>query len=77
MSPRNRLDDWIDEDEYPDDRDVEEFGDQSPSDYDPRTIGYVGKRRPGFWTPRRLILAGIVLLILAALLLPQLLSLLR
>jgi len=74
MSPRKRLDDWIDEDEYPDDRDVEEFGDQSPSDYDPRTIGYVGKRRPGFWTTQRIILLVIVVLILAALL-PLVLSL--
>ena len=73
MSPRNRLDDWIDEDEYPDDRDVEDFGDESPVDYDLRTIGYVGKRRTGFWTTGRILLLLIALLILAALLFPQIL----
>ncbi len=77
MSPQKRLDDWIDEDEYPDDKDVEEFGDESPVDYDPRTIGYIGKRRRGFWTTSRLILLGVVILILAALLLPQVINLLR
>lgn len=77
MSPRSRDDDWIGEDEYPDDRDVEVFGDDSPSDYDPRTIGYVGKRRPGFWTSGRVVLLVVVLLIVAALLLPQIVALLR
>jgi len=77
MSPHNRLDNWIDEDEYPDDRDVEEFGDESPVDYDPRTIGYIGKRRPGFWTTRRIILSIICLLIVAALLLPLISSVLH
>ncbi len=72
-----RLDDWIDDDEYPDDRDVADFGDESPVDYDPRTIGYVGQRRPGFWTPRRILLALVVVLIVAALLLPQVAALLR
>jgi hypothetical protein len=76
MSPRNRLDDWIDEDEYPDDRDVEEFGDESPVDYDPRTIGDVGWRR-GFWTTRRIIMAIICLLIVAAILLPLISSVLH
>jgi hypothetical protein len=76
MSPRRR-DHWIDDDEYPDDQDVEDFGDDSPVDYDPRTIGYLGKRRPGFWTPRRVLLLAVVLLIVAALLLPQVVALLR
>jgi len=75
MSPRNRLDDWIDEDEYPDDRDVAEFGDDSPSDNHPLTIGHVPGIRSHFWTIRRIILLIIVLLIVAALLLPQLLAL--
>ena len=76
MSPRQRLDDWIDDDEYPDDRDVAEFGDESPGDKHPRTIGYVG-RRPRYWTTGRIILLFFVLLIVAALLLPPLLSLLH
>ena len=77
MSSRKRLDDWIDEDEYPDDRDVENFGDESPTDYDPRTIGYIGKRRQGLWTPRRIILLVVGLLIVAALVLPLISSLTR
>jgi hypothetical protein len=32
MNRRSRHDDWIDDDEYPDDRDVEEFGDGSQKD---------------------------------------------
>ncbi len=71
-----RLDNWIDEDEYPDDRDVDDFGDESPFDYDPRTIGYVGDR-PSFWTRGRVALLVVVLVIVAALLLPSLVALLR
>ncbi len=71
-----RLDNWIDEDEYPDDRDVEDFGDDSPGDYDPRTIGTVGER-PLFWTRGRVVLLVVVLVIVAALLLPPVVALLR
>jgi len=35
-------DDWIDEDEYPNDEDVDAFGDYSPPDDHPLTVGYVG-----------------------------------
>lgn len=76
MSSRKRHDDWIDDDEYPDDGDVEEFGEGSPPDFDPLTIGYVGKR-PSFWTPKRLVLLVVVLIVVAALLLPTILPLLR
>lgn len=75
--PPNRSDDWIDEDEYPDDRDVAEFGDDSPSDNDPRTIGRVPGIPSRVWTPGRVLLAVIALLIVAALLLPLLLPVLR
>ncbi len=71
-----RRDDWIDDDEYPDDRDVEELGEESPPDVDPLTIGYVG-RRPAFWTPTRLVLLVIILIAVAALVLPRLLPLIR
>ena len=71
-----RLENWIDEDEYPDERDIEDLGDDAPTDYDPRTIGYVG-RRPAFWTPARVVLLIIVGFIVSALLLPELLPLLR
>lgn len=66
-----RRDDWIDDDEYPDDRDVAALGDESPPDFDPLTIGYVG-RRPPFWTPARVVIAVIALVLIAALLLPLL-----
>ena len=76
--PRNRLDDdWIDDNEYPDDRDVEEFGEESPLDNDPLTIGYIGGQRPSFWTTRRIVLLVIVLIVLAAILLPEVLGLIH
>ena len=71
-----RRDDWIDEDEYPDDRDVEQLGDDAPADYDPRTIGYVGERPP-FWTGARIVLLIIVVCIVLAMLLIELAPLLR
>ena len=72
-----RRDDWIDDDEYPDDDDVEAFGEDSPPDNDPLTIGYVGRSRPSFWTQGRIILLIVSLVLITALLLPLLLQLLR
>lgn len=60
--PRRR-DDWLDDDEYPDDRDVDELGDDSPYDDDPLTIGRVRGITPPFWTQTR-IAAAIILAIL-------------
>ncbi len=77
MSPRKKSDEWIDEDEYPDDRDIEDFGDESPTDYDPRTMGYIGNQSPSIWTPRRIILLVVGLLIVAALVLPLISALAR
>lgn len=77
MPSYNRRDDWIDDDEYPDERDIAELGDEAAPDSDPLTIGYVGDRRQPFWTLRRLVVLAIVLLMIAALLLPELLTLLR
>lgn len=57
-----RRDDWIDDDEYPSDADMDAFGDDSPGDYDPRTIGYYGDRPPLLTRGR--IIAAVVLLIL-------------
>ncbi|MDZ4770150.1 MAG: hypothetical protein SGJ24_13555 [Chloroflexota bacterium] len=71
-----RRDDWIDEDEYPDDADVEQFGESSPPDNDPLTIGTVGSIRPPFWTRGRIALLVIGLIIVAALVLPALAPLL-
>jgi len=77
MSP-TRSDDWIDDDEYPDERDIDDFGDESPGDNDPLTIGRVGNiNRRHFWTLGRVTLLIIVLIVIASLLLPQLSSLLR
>ncbi len=63
-------DDLLDESEYPSDRDIERFGDDSPPDDDPLTIGYVAGVNDGFWTGRRLMLVIGGLLLVGALLLP-------
>jgi hypothetical protein len=65
-----RYDDWIDDSEYPDDKDIAAFGDDSPPDDDPRTIGYVGESRRQFWTPVRIAILVVVLILVFALLLP-------
>lgn len=72
-----RRDDWLDEDEYPDDKDIEAFGDDSPFDYDPLSIGYFRRSNSRFWTTRRIVYLAIGLILLGALLLPFLLSLLN
>lgn len=72
-----RQDDWLDESEYPDDDDVAAFGEDSPWDDDPLTIGYVGESNSGFWTAGRVVALVIVLVIVAALVVPLLLFLLR
>lgn len=71
-----RRDDWIDDDEYPDDDDIEAFGEDSPSDNHPLTIGYVGSSLPPFWTIGRVVLLIVGLLLISALLLPLLSQLL-
>lgn len=60
---------WFNENEYPDDEDIAEFGDDASVDYDPLTIGYLGDVRPRFWTAGRIALLTVVLLLLGALLL--------
>lgn len=67
---------WLNDNEYPDEKDIEQFGEDSPVDYDPLTIGYVGDNRPRFWTPKRIGLLIIVLLLIGALVLPSVLRLL-
>jgi hypothetical protein len=47
---------WLDENDYPDEKDMDEFGDDVPPDFEPQTIGFVGNWRPRFWTPRRLVI---------------------
>lgn len=69
-----RYDDWLDESEYPDDDDIAAFGDDSPVDNDPRTIGYVDGVQQPFWTAGRVIVAVMVALLVAALILPFLLG---
>ena len=70
-------DDWINDDEYPDEDDIEAFGEDSPPDDDPLTIGYVGDFRPGFWTRGRIVLLIVGFILIGALLLPLLSQLLR
>lgn len=77
MGRSGRRDDWIDDDEYPSDRDVEAFGDDSPTDYDPLTMGRIPGVRVRFWTPARIVIALIVLILVLAFVLPQILTLLR
>jgi len=70
-----RHDDWIYEDEYPSDKDLDAFGDDSPPDDDPLTIGYVGDSRPSFLTARQVIILLVVIVMVSALLLPFLVRL--
>jgi hypothetical protein len=65
---RKRYDDWLDDDEYPDDKDVEDLGDDSPWDDDPLTIGRVRNYRPRSGSPYRLALAAVAFLLLVILL---------
>lgn len=76
MTFRNRRDDWLDNDEYPDDDDIEAFGDDSPRDYDPLTIGRLPRAQTPFWTRGRIIIALVALLLLLALLIEDLFPLL-
>lgn len=73
----NRHDDWIDDDEYPDERDMRALGDRSPYDDDPLTIGYIPGRQTPVWTRRRIIIAVVAGLILLSLVLVELLPLLN
>lgn len=68
-------DDWIDDNEYPDDDDIEAFGYDSAPDNDPLTIGYVGGEQPSFWTGRRALVLVVVVVLVGALLVPALLRL--
>ena len=63
MSPRKRPDDWLSDDEYPDDRDIEDLGDDSPGDYYPLTIGCIPTIHVPFWTRTHIIIAVLLLLI--------------
>ena len=53
--------DWIDADEYPDDDDIDRFGDDSPPDNDPLTIGYLDDNRTKPWTVNRVMVLLFVL----------------
>jgi len=66
MSSRKRRDDWLDEDEYPDERDVDDYGDDSPLDYDPLSIGRAGGLGSPFWTRGRILLAVVLVILLLA-----------
>ncbi len=72
-----RSDDWLDEEEYPDDRDVEDFGDESAVDYDRRTVGRVGNIRQPYWSKTRLLIVLVIALILFSLIIAELMPLLQ
>ncbi len=73
----SRRDDWIDDDEYPDDADVERYGEDSPGDYDPLTMGRMGRRRAPFWTRTRIVMAVIVIVLVVSILVVEILPLLN
>lgn len=66
-----RRDNWLDEDEYPDERDTAALGEDSPTDYDRSTVGRVGGMRQPYWTKTRIFLAAAAALILFSLLLAE------
>jgi hypothetical protein len=68
----SRRDDWIDEDEYPDERDRRDFSDDGRADYDPLTIGTIKGVNTGMksWSRRRIIIAVCALILLIVLLVP-------
>jgi hypothetical protein len=69
--------DWIDEDEYPDDRDVEDFGEDSPVDYDRRTMGRVGNMRQPFWTRTRILIVIVIAVLIASFIFAEVVPLFR
>ena len=75
MSPRR--DDGRDDDEFPDDRDIEQFGEYSPSDYDALTIGRARNIRTPFWTRTRIIIAIVIVILLLSLVAVEILPLLN
>jgi len=77
MGSRKRRDNWIDDDEYPDDRDIEKFGEDSPFDNDPLSIGRIRNFRYPFWTRRRIIVAVVIAILLFSVLIIEGLPLLN
>ncbi len=67
-------DDWIDESEYPSEKDMDDLGDDSPFDYDVLSIGYVKGTHPPFWSRRNIIVLIVALLLLGVLILPPLIQ---
>lgn len=67
-----RRDDWIDDDEYPDARDTRDMGDDSPTDYDPLTVGRIEGVNTGLkgLSRSRIILIVCALILLIVLLVP-------
>lgn len=72
-----RRDDWIDEDEYPDERDIEDLGNDSRVDYDRSTMGRIGNMRQPYWTKTRIVIAALAGLVLFGLILAELAPLLQ
>ena len=77
MSSRKRRDDWLSKDEYPDEADMDRFGDDSPGDYDPRTIWRVRGVNTSFWTRTRIVIAVVVFILLVSFVVAEILPLIR
>ncbi len=61
-----RRDDWLDEDEYPSEKDMDDLGDDSPFDHDRLSIGRVRGVNDSFWTCERIGLGlGALILLIA------------
>jgi hypothetical protein len=70
-----RRDDWLDADEYPDDRDIDDLGDNSSPDWDPLTIGRVKNIPVTFWTRTRIFIVIVLLILLSGFVLTQMVPL--
>jgi hypothetical protein len=77
MRRRRPRGDWLNEDEYPDDRDIAAFGDYSASDDDPLTIGRVGHWSTPFWTRSRIVVAIFASLLLLSIVVAEIMWLLN
>lgn len=76
VSTLSQYDDWIREDEYPDEADIDAFGDDSPPDGHPLTIGYVGDYNRNYWSGRQIFMLIMGLILIGILVLPFILQLL-
>lgn len=68
----SRRDDWIADDEYPDERDMRDLGEEAPYDDDPLTIGRIKGVNDHRLSRNRIIVVVCALILLAVLAIPVL-----